>query len=187
MPIESKTNNHHVGWIEIICGGMFSGKTKELINRIKNAEAAQQKVAIFKPAVDTRYHADKIVSHDAGSVDAMPINDAKMMLEGVADFHIIAIDEVQFFSQDIVQVIEQLANEGKRVIVAGLDMDYEGKPFGPMPSLLSVANYITKLHALCVLCGEEASYSYRKITNKAQVVLGEKDMYEARCRNCFNS
>ena len=187
MPIESKTSNHRVGWIEIICGGMFSGKTKALISRLKEAESAQQKIAIFKPVIDTRYHAEKIVSHDASALDAKPISDAKMMLEGIEEAHVVAVDEAQFFGQEIVWVVEQLANAGKRVIVAGLDMDYEGKPFGPMPSLLSVANYITKLHAQCVLCGGEASYSYRKDISKDQVAIGEKDKYEARCRNCFNS
>ena len=175
------------GAIEVICGSMFSGKTEELIRRLKRARIANLQVGIFKPSIDIRYKAESIVSHDENAIDASPVADAKSILTSYASFDVIGIDEAQFFDPEIIGVCQQLANEGKRVIVAGLDMDYTGKPFGPMPELLAIANYVTKLHAICVQCGGIASYSYRISMNTDQVVLGEKDHYEARCRNCFNN
>lgn len=173
------------GWIEVVCGSMFSGKTEELIRRLKRARIANLSVGIFKPSIDTRYHAESIVSHNDNMIDAIPVLASHEILEKSVGFDVIGLDETQFFDQDIVIVCEKLADLGKRVIVAGLDMDYTGKPFGKMPELLAIANYVTKLHAICVQCGGTASYSYRITTNKNQVVLGEKDHYEARCRNCF--
>jgi thymidine kinase len=173
------------GWIEVVCGSMFSGKTEELIRRLKRARIANLSVGIFKPSIDTRYHAESIVSHNENMIDATPVLTSLEILEKSVDFEVIGLDETQFFDQDIVIVCEKLADLGKRVIVAGLDMDYTGKPFGKMPELLAIANYVTKLHAICMQCGGTASYSYRITTNQDQVVLGEKDHYEARCRNCF--
>lgn len=174
------------GWIEVVCGSMFSGKTEELIRRLKRAKIANQQVGIFKPQLDNRYHDSNIVSHNETAIHATAVTDAKKILTLSDPFGVIGIDEAQFFDNQILQVVENLANNGKRVIVAGLDMDYAGNPFGPMPQLLSVANFVTKLHAVCMQCGGVASYSYR-ISNKIdQVVIGEKDHYEARCRACFH-
>jgi len=166
MFIEPHINNNRRGWIEVICGSMFSGKTEELIRRLKRATIAHLEIRIFKPSVDIRYHHQNIVSHDE-KVD------------------IIAIDEAQFFDIQLPDTCELLALRGIRVIVAGLDMDYSGKPFGPMPDMLARADYITKLHAICVKCGNIANYSYRKTVHDAQLMLGEKDLYEPRCRDCF--
>lgn len=179
-------NKEKTGWIEIVCGSMFSGKTEELIRRLKRAKIANLRVGIFKPEIDIRYHSGKIVSHDENKATALPVKEATELLHASIDFDVVGIDEAQFFDEKIVEVCETLANQGKRVIVAGLDMDYTGKPFGYMPQLLSVANYATKLHAICMQCGGIASYSYRITENKDQVVLGEKEHYEARCRNCFH-
>jgi thymidine kinase len=173
------------GWIEVVCGSMFSGKTEELIRRLKRARIANLRVGIFKPSIDTRYHAESIVSHNENMIDAIPVLTSNEVLEKSVDFEVIGLDETQFFDQDIVIVCEKLADLGKRVIVAGLDMDYTGKPFGKMHELLAIANYVTKLHAICMQCGGTASYSYRITANQGQVVLGEKDHYEARCRSCF--
>jgi thymidine kinase len=173
------------GWIEVVCGSMFSGKTEELIRRLKRAKIAQMRVEIFKPMADTRYHDEDIVSHNQNSIRSTPVNNSGEILLLAGDCDVIGLDEVQFFDENIVEVCNTLANQGKRIIVAGLDMDYTGKPFGKMPELLAIANYVTKLHAICMQCGGTASYSYRITTNKNQVVLGEKDHYEARCRNCF--
>jgi thymidine kinase len=173
------------GWIEVICGSMFSGKTEELIRRLKRARIANLNVGIFKPSIDIRYHAENIVSHNENMIDAIPVMSSYEILAKSEAFEVIGLDETQFFDQDIVLVCEKLAELGKRVIVAGLDMDYTGNPFGKMPELLAIANYVTKLHAICMRCGGTASYSYRITTNQDQVVLGEKDHYEARCRNCF--
>lgn len=186
MFIEPINNSNKGGWIEVVCGSMFSGKTEELMRRLKRARIAHLNVGVFKPSMDIRYHAGKIVSHDENTTDAEPIHRSKDILSQAESFDVIGIDEAQFFDIEIVEVCETLANRGKRIIVAGLDMDYTGKPFGPMPALLSVANFVTKLHAVCIKCGGIASYSFRISTNKDQVVLGEKDHYEARCRNCFN-
>jgi thymidine kinase len=179
-------NNGKTGWIEVVCGSMFSGKTEELIRRLKRAKIANMHVGIFKPEIDVRYDASKIVSHNENMANAHPIKEVSELLNLAETYNVIGIDEAQFFDEKIVEVCEILANQGKRVIIAGLDMDYTGKPFGPIPQLLSVANYVTKLHAICMQCGGIASYSYRTTQNKDQVVLGEKEHYEARCRNCFH-
>jgi thymidine kinase len=173
------------GWIEVICGSMFSGKTEELLRRLNRAIIARQKVEIFKPAIDTRYHELNVVSHNANSIRSTPVQFSEdiLLLAGSSD--IVGIDEAQFFDQDLVEVCTKLANSSKRVIVAGLDMDFSGKPFGPMPQLLAIAEYVTKVHAICVKCGDIAHYSYRLTANQKTVMLGEKDTYEARCRRCF--
>lgn len=173
------------GWIEVIAGSMFSGKTEELIRRLKRVEIAGQKAEIFKPAVDTRYHPEDIVSHDASRVRSTPVDSPFNILLLASGVDVVGIDEAQFFDSAIVEVAEKLALGGVRVIVAGLDMDYMGNPFGPMPALLSRAEYITKLHAICVKCGDLANYSYRIPKIDDQVLLGEKNIYEPRCRHCF--
>lgn len=174
------------GWIEVICGSMFSGKTEELIRRLRRAQIAQQPVEIFKPATDTRYDALDIVSHDNNRIPGAPVSHSSKILTllhtGAA---VVGLDEVQFFDEGLPEVAEQLALRGIRVIAAGLDMDFQGKPFGPMPSLLAKAEYITKLHAICMQCGDIANYSYRKVAGDQQVLLGETDIYEPRCRDCF--
>ncbi|HEY4612330.1 MAG TPA: thymidine kinase [Bacteroidota bacterium] len=180
---------HHVprntGWIEVICGCMFSGKTEELIRRLRRAEIAKQKVAIFKPKVDTRYSAEHIVSHSEQALTSQVVEDASEILNKASSAQVIGIDEGQFFKGDLVRVCEQLADQGKRVIVAGLDQDYRGKPFEPMPQLLAVAEYITKTLAICMVCGNPADRTQRKTHQQDRVLLGAKDIYEARCRHCF--
>jgi thymidine kinase len=183
--IGNTKHGDRVGWIEIISGCMFSGKTEELIRRLNRALIARQKVEIFKPTVDTRYHNQKIVSHSEREIRSTPVNFANDILLLAGDSDVIGIDEAQFFDEAIVEVVNTLANEGKRVIVAGLDMDFEGKPFGPMPQLLAVAEFVTKVHAICSQTGELASFSYRLTDDKARVMLGEKDQYEARSRRAF--
>lgn len=173
------------GWIEVISGSMFSGKTEELLRRLNRALIARQKVEIFKPAVDTRYHDQNVVSHNANAIRSTPVQFSEDILLLAANSDIVGIDEAQFFDEDLVEVCAKLADGGKRVIVAGLDMDFSGKPFGPMPQLLAVAEYVTKVHAICMKCGDIAHYSYRLAPNKNTVMLGEKDTYEARCRRCF--
>jgi thymidine kinase len=173
------------GWIEVICGCMFSGKTEELIRRLNSALIARQKVEIFKPTLDKRYHEEKIVSHSDREIRSTPVNFAGDILLLAGNCDVVGIDEAQFFDDAIVEVCNTLANQGKRVIVAGLDMDYEGKPFGPMPNLLAVAEFVTKVHAICAQTGELASFSFRLINNKSQVMLGERDTYEARSRKAF--
>ncbi|HNV29593.1 MAG TPA: thymidine kinase [Cyclobacteriaceae bacterium] len=173
------------GWIEVICGCMFSGKTEELIRRLNRALIAKQKVEIFKPTIDTRYHDQKIVSHSEREIRSTPVNFANDIILLAGDCDVVGIDEAQFFDDAIIEVCNTLANSGKRVIVAGLDMDYEGKPFGPMPNLLAVAEYVTKVHAICAATGELASFSFRLNSNDAKVMLGEKDSYEARSRQAF--
>ena len=174
-----------LGWIEVICGSMFSGKTEELLRRLNRAIIARQKVEIFKPAVDTRYHDQNVVSHNANAIRSTPVQFSEDILLLAANSDVVGIDEAQFFDEDLVEVCTKLANGGKRVIVAGLDMDFSGKPFGPMPQLLAVAEYVTKVHAICMKCGDIAHYSYRLTPNKNTVMLGEQDTYEARCRRCF--
>ncbi|MBX3255802.1 MAG: thymidine kinase [Chitinophagaceae bacterium] len=186
MFIEPHIKGGRRGWIEVICGSMFSGKTEELIRRLKRARIANMKVEIFKPAIDKRYKEKEIVSHDENSIISTPVDSAHSILLLTPDVEVVGIDEAQFFDDQITDVCNQLALRGTRVIVAGLDMDYTGKPFGQIPFLLATAEYITKLHAICVICGNIASYSYRKTKHKGQVVLGEKDMYEPRCRHCYN-
>lgn len=173
------------GWIEVICGSMFSGKTEELIRRLRRAEFARQRTEIFKPGVDVRYDEQAVVSHDRNSIRSTPVPGSSNLLLLAGDIDVVGIDEAQFFDEGIADVCETLANAGARVIVAGLDMDYTGKPFGPMPSLLSIADYVTKLHAICQRCGAIAHYSHRISGDDRQVLLGEKDLYEPRCRNCF--
>jgi len=173
------------GWIEIVCGSMFSGKTEELIRRLKRARIAKQKVEIFKPAVDTRYDEEDVVSHDSNSVASTPVQNATQILFYAEDFEVVGIDEAQFFGLELVNVCNELAASGKRVIVAGLDMDYLGKPFGPIPSLMATAEYVTKVHAICMRCGNLANHSHRIIKDDKLVVLGETDAYEPLCRSCF--
>jgi thymidine kinase len=185
MFIEPNIRDGAGGWIEVICGSMFSGKTEELIRRLKRARIANLKVEIFKPAFDNRYHAQNIVSHDESSIASTPVNNSSEILFMTEGVDVVGIDEAQFFDENIISVCETLAAKGIRVIVAGLDMDYTGKPFGPMPDLLAIAEYITKLHAICMKCGAIANYSYRKTSQNDQLVIGEKDHYEARCRKCF--
>lgn len=172
------------GWIEVITGCMFSGKTEELIRRLRRAKIAKQKVVIFKPIIDTRYSNNSIVSHSEQSLPSILIKDVKEILDFVEDAQVIGIDEAQFFSGELINVCNKLADEGKRVIVAGLDMDYRGIPFEPMPQLLSVAEYITKSLAICVVCGNPADRTQRKTASSERVVVGAADMYEARCRKC---
>lgn len=183
---KDRNNSQRAGWIEIVCGSMFSGKTEELIRRLKRARIAGQKVEIFKPAVDVRYDEEDVVSHDKSKVAAIPVQNASQILFYAEDFEVVGIDEAQFFSNELVDVCDQLANKGKRVIIAGLDMDYLGKPFGPIPLLMSTAEYVTKVHAICMRCGNLASYSHRTIKNDKLVVLGETESYEPLCRKCFS-
>jgi thymidine kinase len=173
------------GWIEVISGCMFSGKTEELIRRINRALIAKQKVEIFKPVIDTRYHHEQIVSHNEKRIRSTPVNFASDILLLATESDVVGIDEAQFFDDAIVDVCNTLANNGKRVIVAGLDMDYEGKPFGPMPYLLAIAEFVTKVHAICARTGDLASFSYRLNNNDNQVMLGELGEYEARSRKAF--
>lgn len=185
MFIEPHIKGGRRGWIEVICGSMFSGKTEELIRRLKRAQIANLKTEIFKPAIDTRYDEMNVVSHDETTIIAQPVQHSQNILLLADDADVIGIDEVQFFDSGIISVCEQLALNGIRVIVAGLDMDFTGKPFGPVPQLLATADYITKLHAICVHCGNIASISYRKTKQSGQVVIGELDVYEPRCRVCY--
>lgn len=174
------------GWIEVVCGSMFSGKTEELLRRVKRAQIAGQNVAIFKPAIDTRYADLEVVSHDSNNISAVSVQNSEEILKRAMLAKVVAIDEVQFFDDAIVDVCNKLAANGTRVIVAGLDMDYKGNPFAPMPQLLAVAEYITKVHAICMQCGQLANFSHRISKDEEQVVLGEKDKYEPLCRVCFN-
>jgi thymidine kinase len=185
MFIEPTLYGERRGWIEVICGSMFSGKTEELIRRLKRARIANLKVEIFKPAIDTRYHLENIVSHDENAILSTPIDNSQTILLLASDVDVIGIDEAQFFDDLLPEVCDQLALTGSRVIVAGLDMDYSAKPFGPLPQLLAKADYITKLHAICVKCGNIANYSYRKVPGTAQFALGERNLYEPRCRRCY--
>lgn len=186
MFIEPSTNQIKKGWIEVICGSMFSGKTEELLRRLKRAEFANKKIEIFKPAIDTRYDETDVVSHDKNKIRSTPVSHSENILLLANETEVIGIDEAQFFDMGLVEVCEKLAAQGKRVIVAGLDMDYKGKPFGPMPNMLSIADYITKVHAICMVCGDIALFSYRLVANENRVLLGETDSYEPRCRNCFH-
>ncbi len=185
MFLEPHFKGQRSGWIEVICGSMFSGKTEELIRRLKRAKIAGQRVEVFKPKLDTRYDTREVVSHDSNSLLSTPLSAARKILELASSVNVVGIDEAQFFSEELVDVCQELALRGTRVIAAGLDMDYKGKPFGPMPDLLAVAEYITKVHAICSHCGNLATHSYRIVYNEDQIMLGEKDTYEARCRTCF--
>lgn len=182
------TDNHQPrkGWVEVVCGSMFSGKTEELIRRLNRAKIAKQKVEIFKPAIDTRYDDEDVVSHDSNSIQSTPVESAEQILLLANDVSVVGIDEAQFFDDQLVSVCNQLADRGIRVIVAGLDMDFKGVPFGPIPHLLATAEYVTKVHAICMQCGNLAQYSHRTIKSEDLVVLGETDSYEPLCRSCFN-
>ncbi len=185
MFIEPLINEGKKGWIEVICGSMFSGKTEELIRRLKRARIANQPVAIFQPAVDTRYASDRIVSHDERGLTSITVGHAEDIPPHCKEIQVAGIDEAQFFDDALPAVCDRLAAEGIRVIVAGLDMDYRGNPYGPVPALLAKADYITKLHAICMQCGNIASFTYRKSNDSEQFRLGAKELYEPRCRDCF--
>lgn len=174
------------GSVELITGSMFSGKTEELIRRLRRAQFAGLKVAIFKPSLDKRYSETRVVSHDEKSISSTPVDNASSILLLAGDVSVVGIDEAQFFDESIVDVCNTLADNGIRIIVAGLDMDFMGKPFGPMPALLAIAEYVTKVHAICMHCGNLAQYSHRKSGGDQVVLLGEKDIYEALCRGCYN-
>jgi thymidine kinase len=175
------------GWIEVICGSMFSGKTEELIRRLKRAQIAKLKVEIFKPKIDNRYSEAQIVSHDANAIVSTAVSSATEILLQASDCEIVGIDEAQFFDGELPFVCTKLANTGVRVIIAGLDMDFTGKPFGPMPQLLAIAEYITKVHAICMHCGELAHNSYRLADDSVQILVGEKESYVPLCRTCYNN
>lgn len=182
LPSESR----NFGWIEVVCGSMFSGKTEELIRRLKRSQFANQKLLLFKPQIDTRYSEENVVSHQGTSFQAIPVGSAMEILKIWKNERVVAIDEAQFFDEAIVVVANQLAQKGVRVIVAGLDMDYLGNPFGPMPQLLAIAEYVTKVHAICVSCGNLAQFSYRFSEEKDQVLLGAVEKYKPLCRACYN-
>ncbi|MFC6102574.1 thymidine kinase [Olivibacter domesticus] len=173
------------GSIEVICGSMFSGKTEELIRRLKRAQIAKLKVEIFKPLVDTRYALSEVVSHDKNSINSTAVESSSTMLLLGTQAQVVGIDEAQFFDDNLPEVCNILANKGIRVIVAGLDMDFKGRPFGPVPALMAIAEHVTKVHAVCVCCGAPANYSYRTSSKEGKVLIGEKESYEPRCRNCY--
>ena len=186
MFLEPHFKGQRSGWIEVICGSMFSGKTEELIRRIRRAKIANQKVVIFKPTSDVRYAESQVVSHDQNIIESIPLRSSKEILKHAAGMEVIGIDEAQFFDMDLPDVCQQIALRGIRVIAAGLDMDYLGRPFGPVPNLLAIAEYITKVHAICPHCGNLATHSYCLTEETDTVVLGEKDKYEPRCRTCYH-
>ena len=179
-------NASQKGWIEVICGSMFSGKTEELIRRLKRAEFARLRVEIFKPRIDVRYSEEEVVSHDASAIRSTPVDSAQNILLMTSDVDVVGIDEAQFFDAGIVEVASRLADLGKRVVVAGLDQDYLGRPFEPMPTLMALAEEVVKTRAICVLCGAPASRTQRLVASKERVVVGAAGMYEARCRRCFD-
>ncbi len=185
MFIEPAFGQERRGWIEVICGSMFSGKTEELIRRLRRTRIAGLKTQVFRPAADTRHEEQKIVSHDENQFVSVTVSSSGEIPSLSEGADVVAVDEAQFFDEGLVGVCDSLAFRGKRVIVAGLDMDYLGNPFGPMPKLLAKAEYITKLHAICVRCGNIASFSYRKSTGGEQIMIGNRDLYEPRCRHCF--
>lgn len=182
-----KHNSQKRGCIEVICGSMFSGKTEELIRRLKRAEFAKQKVVIFKPQIDNRYHEEKVVSHEGREILSTPVPASSTILSLANDADVVGIDEAQFFDMELVNVCKQLANNGVRVIIAGLDMDFKGNPFGPIPALLACAEYVTKVHAICMNCGSLAYISHRKTQDTNLVLLGETNNYEPLCRDCYNT
>jgi thymidine kinase len=186
MFLENIREEKKHGWIEVVCGSMFSGKTEELIRRLKRAQIARQVVEIYKPAIDVRYDETKVVSHDSNSIMSTPVKSSSQILLMVSDADVVGIDEAQFFDDELPNVCKQLANRGIRVIVAGLDMDYLGKPFGPIPNLLAMAEYVTKVHAICIRCGNLANHSHRITEENTLVLLGEKFDYEPLCRTCYN-
>lgn len=185
MFIEVNSANRKTGWIEVVCGSMFSGKTEELIRRLRRAQIAHQQVQIFKPSIDRRYSEADIVSHNRNSIPSTPVSSAEQILLLASNVEVIGIDEAQFFDMELTAVVRKLANRGARVIIAGLDMDFRGQPFGPMPQLLAMAEFVTKVHAICQVCGSLANYSYRLTPERSTVVLGEQETYEPRCRKCF--
>lgn len=187
MFIEPNRSLSKKGWIEVISGSMFSGKTEELIRRLRRAQFANQRVQIYKPVIDTRYDDFHIVSHNDSRIPSTPVETAQSILSLTSQMEVVAIDEAQFFDDSLPEVVKKLASNGVRVIVAGLDMDYLGKPFGPIPTLLAMAEFVTKLHAICVRCGENANFSYRRVKVDNKILLGEKDVYEPLCRACFNN
>lgn len=174
------------GWIEVVCGSMFSGKTEELIRRLKRAQFANQKLILFKPRVDDRYHEENVVSHQGSSLEARVIEHSSEILQIWNHEMVVAVDEAQFFDDELVNVANKLANKGVRVILAGLDMDYKGLPFGPMPQLMSVAEYVTKVHAICLSCGNLAQFSHRTVSETGQVLVGAVEKYQPLCRSCYN-
>lgn len=178
-------NQRGAGWIEVICGSMFSGKTEELLRRLNRAKIARQKIEIFKPAIDTRYDEEDVVSHDKSAIRSTPVSSSEKILLLTADADVVGIDEAQFFDSNLPDVCNELANQGKRVIAAGLDMDFQGRPFGPMPNLMAIAEYVTKVHAICVRTGKLAQYSHRITGGDATVELGEQDRYEPLSREAF--
>jgi thymidine kinase len=182
-----RRRNEFGGSIEVICGSMFSGKTEELIRRLRRAQIAKLQVEIFKPKTDTRYDETAVVSHDLNSIHSTPVDHSSAILLYGSNTQIVGIDEAQFFDDELPEVCVKLANKGVRVIIAGLDMDFTGKPFGPMPALMAIAEEVTKVHAVCMKCGGPALFSFRLVENKNQLMLGEKESYEPRCRACFNS
>jgi thymidine kinase len=186
MFLESTGPHKRKGSIEVICGSMFSGKTEELIRRLKRSQFAKQKVEIFKPLIDTRYHQEQVVSHNSNAIHSTPVPSASQILLYANDVDVVGVDEAQFFDAEIVTVCQTLAANGIRVIVAGLDQDYLGKPFGSMPALMALAEYVTKVHAICMRCGALANHSHRISSENNLVLLGEKDAYEPLCRDCFN-
>ncbi len=186
MFLENNNSERKRGWIELIVGSMFSGKTEELIRRLRRAQFAKQKVEIFKPAIDTRYDEFKVVSHQGIEIMSTPVPSSANILLLAADVDVVGIDEAQFFDEELPYVCNQLADRGIRVIVAGLDLDYTGRPFGPIPNLMATAEYVTKVHAICMQCGNLAYVSHRKTNEESLVLLGETDSYEPLCRNCFN-
>lgn len=173
------------GRIEVICGSMFSGKTEELIRRLKRAKIARQRVEIFKPAIDVRYSEGDVVSHDSNSISSTPVDSSGSILLFTSEIDVVGIDEAQFFDNGLIDICNELANNGVRVIIAGLDMDFRGNPFGPMPQLCAIADEVTKVHAICVKCGQLAAFSHRKVKNNKQVMLGETSEYEPLCRTCY--
>ncbi len=175
------------GSIEVICGSMFSGKTEELIRRLRRAQIAKLNVEIFKPKIDTRYDETAVVSHDLNSIQSTPVENAASILLLGANTEVVGIDEAQFFDEELPDVCNVLANKGIRVVIAGLDMDFQGKPFGPMPALMGIAELVTKVHAVCMKCGGPATYSYRTVASESKILLGEKESYEPRCRLCYNT
>src|ERR1700761_2699416 len=181
-----KRKNESGGSIEVICGSMFSGKTEELIRRINRVRIAKLRYKVFKPKKDTRYHEEDVVSHNANAIVSIPVAKSEAILLQVEHSQVVGVDEAQFFDDKLPEVCNILANKGIRVIIAGLDMDFKGRPFGPMPALMAIAESVTKVHAVCVVCGNQAMFSYRKVANKNKIMLGELESYEPRCRICFN-
>ncbi|PKP01725.1 MAG: thymidine kinase [Bacteroidetes bacterium HGW-Bacteroidetes-6] len=185
MFLEKIKKEGRSGWIEVISGSMFSGKTEELIRRLKRAQIAKMKVEIFKPSIDVRYDETDVVSHDSNHITSTPVENSNNIMILAQDVDVVGIDEAQFFDEGLLDVCNYLANNGIRVIIAGLDMDYLGKPFGPMPALMSIAEYVTKVHAICMKCGSLAQHSHRMVHNDKRIMLGEMESYQPLCRSCF--